>query len=209
MIYFMAADFCGVKTMRLATMCGLVLAVLIGCDNRSTSSNATSPGNQSSQNASVPATMPTTRPAAVFTIDNKEIAFPAAKLVVTKKSTGVEAVLCSDDPPTAIEPTYRGNSFMIEMKLDIDDPADLTSTAWTFQAPKVAPQDSPNGIFLNGTGRELQPLDVKVTFTKQGDDIIASVDGKFLEFEAHDVAAPAETVGVSGKLDAVVSEPPH
>lgn len=154
----------------------------------------------------MPATSPTTRPAAVLTINGSAVQFPPAKLVLTKKAGGLEAILCSDDPPTAIEPNYRGNSFMIEMKLDIDDPADLPSAVWEFKSPSNDLQDSTTGIFLNGARRQMQPSDVKVTFAKEGDVVAASIAGTFLIFESHDVAGPVQKAEVKGKLEAAVKE---
>src|SRR3954468_20644064 len=139
-------------------------------------------------------------------IDGKSVEFPPAKLVITKKAGGLEAILCSDDPPSAIEPNYMGNSFMIEMKLDIDDPAELPTAVWEYKTEKQTPQDSTTGIFLDGARRQMQPADVRVTFERQGDRVVAILGGKFLSFDAHDLAAPVEVVDVKGKLDAVVRE---
>jgi hypothetical protein len=181
---------------------------LFACDKRSASSTPTgsAPTTTSAVAVNAPATMPSTQPAASLDIDGKPIAFPPAKLVITKKAGGLEAILCSDDPPNAIEPNYNGNSFMIEMKLDVDDPADLPSVVWEYKTENQSPQDSTTGIFLNGARRQMQPSDVRVTFERQGDRVVATVGGKFLLFETHDIAAPVQLVDVRGKLDAVVRE---
>jgi hypothetical protein len=182
----------------------VALSLLIGCKKRAASPPAT-PGAATSRPV-ILTTAPTTRPASILTIDNKAIAFPAAKLVLTSKSAGVQVILCSDDPPAAIDPTYAGNSYMLEMVLDIDDPAELPSATWVYQAPNAIPRNSATGIFLDGSRRQMQPLDVKVTFAKQGSNIVATVAGTFLSFDSRDVAAPTQIVNVTGKLDAAVSE---
>jgi len=184
----------------------MILSLAPGCDRRSNTAANTSPTTAPAVAAKTATTAPTSQPAAVLTIDGKSVEFPAAKLVLTKKTSGLEAVLCSDDPPAAIEPGYAGNSFMLEMKLDIDDPADLPTAVWEYKTERREPQDSPNGIFLNGAHQQMQPADVRVTFHKQGDRVVAAVSGKFVQFETHDVAAPVQVVDVAGKLDAGVQE---
>jgi hypothetical protein len=153
-----------------------------------------------------PATQPATQPMASLEIDGKAVEFPPAKLVLTKKAGGMEAILCSDDPPSAIEPNYVGNSFMLEMKLDVDEPAELPTAVWEYKTEKQTPQDSTTGIFLSGARRQMQPADVRVTFERQGDRVVAKVAGKFMLFEAHDVAAPVQLVNVKGDLNASVRE---
>jgi hypothetical protein len=197
----------------------LMMAILgVGCDkgSSSSSSSTSSPpvavnvGPTTTQRvdvtAAIPATAPATQPMATLDIDGKAVEFPPAKLVITKKSGGIDAILCSDDPPNAIQSNYSGNSFMIEMKLDIDDPADLPAAVWEFKTDKREPQDSTTGIFLNGSKRQMQPADVRVTFAKDGDHVVASVGGKFLLFDSTDVSAPVQLVDVKGKLNSVVHE---
>ena len=45
----------------------------------------------------------------------------------------------SQDPPTAIQYSYLGNSFFFEMRLDVDDPTDLPGAVWT---SKVRPRQT-------------------------------------------------------------------
>lgn len=191
------------RLMRRLILPLVALSLPLGCKKR------VSPPASPSGAASRPViltTAPTTRPASILNVDGKAVAFPAAKLVLTSKSAGMEAILCSDDPAAAIDPTYAGNSYMLDMTLDIDDPAELPSAIWTYQAPNAKPRNSATGIFIDGSRRQMQPLDVKVTFARQGADIVATVTGKFLSFDSHDVAAPMQVVNVTGKLDAAVSE---
>jgi hypothetical protein len=220
MVYFASADFSlapgGDERMRRSTIrlvqsaatAAAVCVSLLGCGKHSDSS-ATSDANPPTAPTIVannPTSAPSTQPSASLDIDGKPVAFPPAKLVITKKAGGLEAILCSDDPPNAIEPSYNGNSFMIEMKLDVDDPAELPTAVWEYKTEKQSPRDSTTGIFLSGARRQMQPSDVRITFEKQGDRVVATVGGKFLLFEAHDIAAPVQVVDVKGKLDAAVRE---
>jgi hypothetical protein len=196
-----------------------VLALGAGCDKGSSSSSSSSrsassppvavnvaPATEPMAAIAAPATVPATQPMATLDIGGNAVEFPPAKLVITKKSGGIDAILCSDDPPNAIQSNYAGNSFMIEMKLDIEDPADLPTAVWEFKTDKREPQDSTTGIFLNGSKRQMQPADVRVTFAKDGDHLVASVGGKFVLFDSTDVSAPVQLVDVNGKLNAVVHE---
>jgi hypothetical protein len=185
-----------------AALC-IAAAQFTGCGRDATAPTQTSPTTAPSASA-VPAA--TTRPAAVLNIGGKPTQFPSAKLVLTKKPGGINAMLCSDDPPNAIESNYAGNSFMLDMKLDIEDPQEIESAVWMFKAPDREPQDSTNGIFLNGARRQMQPADVKITFEKHGDQVVASLSGQFLLLDSHDVTAPSQPVDVSGQLNAVVLE---
>jgi hypothetical protein len=180
----------------------MLSAQLIGCD-RGTSTSSPPVVIAPIADAS---TQPTTLPSAVLNIDGKPTQFPSAKLVLTKKSGGIRALLCSDDPATAIESNYAGNSFMLDMKLEIENPQDLASAVWQFKTVNQGTHNSTNGIFLNGARRQMQPADVKVTFEKDGDQVVASLSGQFLLLDSHDTGAAPKTVDVSGRLSAVVLE---
>jgi len=189
------------RTNRICAAAVLIIAAqLAGCDR----GGSTSAPPAAAAPIATATTQPTTLPAAVLNIDGKPTQFPSAKLVLIKKTGSINAILCSDDPPTAIESTYVGNSFMLDMKLDIENPQDLPSAVWQFKATNREPHNSTNGIFLNGARRQMQPADVKVTFEKQGDQVVASLSGQFLQLDSHDAAAEPKTVDVNGRLNAVV-----
>jgi hypothetical protein len=170
--------------------------LLAACDNRSKTSSEPSPADS-------PATLPATQPSALLDIDGQSVQFPPAKLTLTKDGDGMDAVLSSDDPPAGSDPA---NSFMFEMKLDAQEVDDLPAIAWNFKAPDDQPQDSTTGILVAHGRRQMQPLEVKVTFQKQGDRILAKITGKFLAFDPQDSTAPSTTVNVNGTLDASVQE---
>jgi hypothetical protein len=179
------------------TRTGLLLAIfailLCGCDDRSKTSSDAAP------TTSPAATAPTTRPLSVLKIDGESAVFPPAKIIITKSAGGLDAVLCSDDAP-------GDNSFAFEMKLDVESTEDLPSIAWDFKAPDDRPQDSTAGIFMAGGRRQMQPVDVKVSFEKQGERILARLAGKFVAFDPQDANAPEKIVDVQGTLDALVQE---
>jgi hypothetical protein len=190
------------------------ILVLTSCDNK--------------QAATIPTTAPVTvatattkpsdtiypppqypaRPPAVMTLNGRDIAFPAAKLLVLGKTPGGLTVrLCSDDPPTSIDAGYTGNSFVFDMRLPVDTVAALPLAAWDFKSQSAPQNDDDTGIFLHGYRHEqLHPADVHITFQKDGDDILAYVAGNFLHVDTHNPIAPPETVQINACLRSLVSE---
>jgi hypothetical protein len=194
-----------------ATAVGAVLVIVLagagGCNRHddSASDASTRPAGPAAV-ASVAATRPTTRPAATLTVDSRPLSFPAARLVVTRKADGVDVVLCSDDPPTAIQYNYAGNSFYFEMRLDVDDVSNLPGAVWIDKVPDRQAQDTPNGIFLNGARWQLQPADVRISFERRGEQLLANLSGRFVAVDSHDPAAVPRSLNVDGSLVAVVQE---
>lgn len=151
-----------------------------------------------------PVTAEPSRPMSSILIDGTSVPFPAARLVVgRRRGGGVSAVLCSDDPPAAIEPTYAGNSFMFPMKLDVSRASELPLATWEFR-PDAA--DDATGIFLHGARETLRPSQVTVTFRKDGDDVLIYLNGSFLRFDPHDPIATPETVNASACLRTTMSD---
>lgn len=201
-------------------------ALLAGCDRRSTSVNSNAPAPQSSATAAdngVPQTAPanidsadakvasavTTMPATVsFTVhegaDDRLFEFPRARLRITKEGDKCAAVLYSDDPKTAINPDYTGNSFFLRMKLDVEDPQNLTGVDWRFKALNSDHDETGDGIFLNGTRIHLQPSDILVTFDGGGKSVQVVVAGQFLKFDNNDSNRLPIFVGVRGEFPATV-----
>jgi len=75
---------------------------------------------------------------------------------------------------------------------------------WTYKVPDHQAADSPDGIFLNGARRQLEPAEVRVAFERRGDQVVANLSGRFLVMEERDPGAPPRSVQVSGALDALV-----
>lgn len=138
------------------------------------------------------------RPLSTMTIDGKDVAFPAARLLLSRRrGGGLSAVLCSDDPPAAIEQAYAGNSFMFPMALNVSGPAELPQATWEFD-PGTA--DDATGVFLHGSRDRLRPSDARITFRKDGDDVLAYLEGVFVRFDPHDPIAAPERIPVYAAL---------
>src|SRR5207245_2377948 len=116
-----------------------------------------------------PTTLPATRPAvSKIMIDGREFSFPAARLVLQQSEPTVDLLLFSDDPPDALSATYAGNRYYFELKLDIDDLEKLAASDVHWKAASIERVDAPDGIFLDGDKRMLQPYDLRVAFSQTG-----------------------------------------
>ena len=193
-----------------ALLAGTILtSAIAGCDdpNSSAVKPTTKPAAvvAANQPAEAPATVAAypMKPPSVLSIDNRDVPFPAAKLaVIGRGSGGYTLLLCSDDPPTAIDPGYAGNSYQLYMRLPIDRLADLPGCTWDF---KPADDDSNDGIFLHGFREQLHPIDVHVLFQKDGDELFISLSGHCLRNDTRNPAAPPQRVTLNAYLH--TSEP--
>jgi hypothetical protein len=186
------------------------VASSIGCDRRAATTSAdaqstsptTAPADATSGN--IPATNPaSTQPrVAMMLINGRQVEFPPAKLVLRAKGGQVYALLYSDDPPTALEPDYRGNSFYFEMTLDVPDPSQLASAQWMYRAPDSERSDTDQGIFLNGRHQHLQPLNIMIEFDNATAPVKTYLSGQFLRYdEDKDPTIPGQLVPVQAELD--------
>jgi hypothetical protein len=133
----------------------------------------------------------TTQPAATqaakkvshMTINGVWVEFPVAKLIVRKEGDKLSALLCSNDPPEVINPDYQGNRYSFEMTLDaVDDIKNIAEAEFRYKGTSAQSEDTPNGIFLDGDRQHLEPYDIQVVFDKDGDHLIAHIQGQFLYF---------------------------
>lgn len=157
------------------------------------------------------ATMPiaSTEPTpAIVMIDDQRIEFPPAKLRLQLRDDKVSALLMSDDPPSAINPGYTGNSFYIEMTIDdVDDISNVPGAVVMYQSPQSTERlDSPNGIFLEGGRKQLQPQQVKVEFESAGAKMAVRITGNFTLFDTQDETIPPRQVPVTARLLATVKK---
>jgi hypothetical protein len=190
----------------------LLLCLIVGCERTPvTTAPATAPATDPT--AAVPASAhPTTDPAStqpresVMTIDGRRVVFPPARLVLKTRSGQVHATLHSDDPPAAIRDDYTGNSYYLEMPLDVDSPEQLAETKWTFKAPSSERSDTVSGVYLDGRKQHLQPFDVAAEFEQQpSGPVKVYLTGQFLLFGAEDdPTAPGQIVLVDAELEAAV-----
>ena len=157
---------------------GLVaLWLLVGCERRPAAGPSTGgdgDGNSSAAAAS-PATRPATGPATtapaevVLTIEGAVEVFPPARLRLDEQDDRVVALLFSDDPPAALNEDYDGNSFYLQLPLDVASAAEIGAATYQFKADTSEKSDGPHGIFLQGSKWHLQPEDVRIVFRVPGD----------------------------------------
>jgi hypothetical protein len=148
-----------------------------------------------------PTTLPATRPTiSKIMIDGREFSFPAARLVLQQSEPTVDLLLFSDDPPDALSATYAGHRYYFELKLEIDDLAKLAASDMHWKAASIERVDAPDGIFLEGDKRLLQPYDLRVAFSQTGNIYTIELGGQFLLFNAKEEATAPKTVLVRGTL---------
>lgn len=212
----------------------LALAVLFGgCDkppdrtlpapgtDPTVSTSATQPATAPAEPMTHPATAPSaespgaatqaaaTLPAhAYLLVDGRPVEFPAAKIILTRKSDRLRARLFSDNPKSALEDDYAGHSFYFDVPLE-PDPEQPGQWVWRYKSPDSEASDSPNGVYLNGLKTHLQPFDVLVTADgaaapRVGVEIVPM--SQFRAFEKGAPPAASRLVMVSGKLSAEVVE---
>jgi len=187
----------------------VLAALLIGCERSQTAGPATQPaGNPQTSAAHIaPATAPTTGPIvrapSILLIDQKPLTFPPALVQLRSRDGQLTAILMSDDPKDAIEDNYHGNSFYIEMPLEIADGKDLANYEYRYTAPSSDRTDTPNGIFLDGNRIQLEPASIQVTFSA-GEEGAMSVKlaGNFQRYETRDDSVSPSQVHVMAQLDA-------
>jgi hypothetical protein len=148
-----------------------------------------------------PSTLPVTRPAvSKISIDGREYSFPAARLVLQQSEPTVDLLLFSDDPPDALSASYAGHRYYFELKLEIDDLAKLAASDMHWKAASIERVDAPDGIFLEGDKRMLQPYNLRVAFSQTGNVYTIELGGQFLMFNSKDEATAPKTVAVRGTL---------
>jgi hypothetical protein len=152
-----------------------------------------------------PAAVPETKPAepvlAFLMLDGLGAHFPPTKLMIHDEGGGrVRVELFSDLPKSAIK-EYDGNELYFEMDLkDAAGPQEIDGATWRYKSTSSDRSDSPNGIFLDGQRRHLQPDDVLLKFERRGGQLLAQIMGQFRAFEPGTPDALAPFVGVRGEL---------
>jgi hypothetical protein len=142
-------------------------------------------------------------PLSFIAVNQQLYEFPRARLRVQRKDDEVLALLFSDDPANREDEAHTGHSFYFEMRLDIDDPAELSDVLWTWRASSAERAESPNGIFLNGWRQHLQPMDVEAAFEPHPDlpdRLVLHLAGRFLMFHTRDRVQSPVWVAVDGRL---------
>jgi hypothetical protein len=181
----------------------LAAALSIGCDSKD---GTTAVPSAPVTPATAPATQaadivaPTTQPSQLL-VDGKAYEFPPAKLRVSKTDGHVVARLYTNDPKAAMADDYHGNGYDLVMQLDdIDSPAEIYNSVWTFKAVSHDSPGTPYGIFLDGIHLQLTPAMVTAHFI--GDSLMVRVDieGQFTRLNQTDPTDTPHAVYVSGRL---------
>ena len=158
--------------------------------------------------AAVAAKEPTTKPTNSWLwIGGKEYKFPPARLLLQQEQPTVDVLLFSNDPPDALAAGYTGNRFFFQLALNIDDMGKLPGREYEWKAPSLARVDSPDGIFLEGEHKQLQPFEWRVTFAQTGKTLSIAIEGQFAVFSSRDEAGPPHTVPVQGRLTTELEMP--
>lgn len=183
-----------------------IVLIAAGCERTPTARPATQPTGDAQvssariEAANPPATQPVERAPSVVLIDQKPRNFPPAILQLRNRDGQLVAVLMSDDPKSAIDDNYHGNSFYLEMPLEISDAKDLPGYVYRYVAPTSERTDAPDGIFLDGTRLQLQPQNVQAKFDGDEGSLVVIVSGQFLEFETREETTLPQRVSVIAKL---------
>lgn len=183
----------------------IAICLIVGCEKRSVTSATTAPATAPVADA-LPVAATTQPQTAYMLIGGRRVEFPPAKLALRNNGGQVLALLYSDDPPHAIEDSYTGNSFYLEMILDVPDAAHLAGARWTFKAPDSERADTDSGVYLNGRKKHLQAFDVVVEIDGSSSPVRVWLSGQFRQFESgQDPTVPGQIVGVSAELSAELS----
>lgn len=194
----------------LSATCVFAMIANNGCDRR----DAKHPSTDTTATTiapAIPATNPSTqladaamkRPPVAMRIEDKRVEFPPAKLRVGASDGKVIALLYSDDPKDALKDQYAGNSFYFQMELDADEVKNFADSDWRFKATSNEQTDSPYGIFLDGHRKQLQPVEVSITFEPAGgDETLITVSGKFLLVSVDDATQPSRLVQLLAEFNA-------
>jgi hypothetical protein len=190
------------KMMRAALIL-LLLVLLAGVGACERPGSDRSPAAGPTQPAAAAPEVPPLPPLSFIAVNQQLYEFPRARLRVQRKDDLVLALLFSDDPANREDEAHTGHSFYFEMRLDIDDPADLSDVLWTWQAASAERAESPNGIFLNGWRQHLQPMDVEAAFEPHPDlpdRLVIHLAGRFLMFHTRDRTQGPVWAAVDGRL---------
>jgi hypothetical protein len=188
------------------------IVVGLGCNRAQTASTATQPSTNAQPSAvtiepaTAPATEPVARAPSVILIDQKPASFPPALLQIRDRDGQLTAILMSDDPKDAINEDYHGNSFYIEMPLEVTDVKDLPNFVYRYSSPSSEKTDSPNGIFLDGNRLQLQPSSMQARFSGDDSSMTVVLSGQFLQFPTREETTEVKHVAVVGQLQAVVKQ---
>ncbi len=116
------------------------------------------------------------------------------------------ALLYTQDPPTAINNDYSGNSFYLKMPLkNAASPGLLDGEEWRYKAESSdRTEDSKYGIFLQGLRYHLEPQDVLVKIDGKGTEMRVRIAGQFLTYDSTNRSELGAITPVSGEFTATL-----
>jgi len=166
---------------------------------------------------SIPATQFAMAPVSAMLLDGTPTLFPPPRVSIDQHDGGLFLVLFSTWPQKT--PAFRStgtqsasvagdgdddNSFIFNVRLDVSSTDEINGAQWHFKAPDRERLEDPCGIFLDGAREQLQPYDAQILFWRQGNKVLAKIQGRFLQFSATGTQAADQCVVVSGMVQAVV-----
>jgi hypothetical protein len=191
------------------------MIAVAGCNKDQSAASGNAPASNAPEVAEAPATQPATAPSnqtptattqgvpAYIAVDDHRYEFPPAKLVWDPKDGRAMATLYSDDPRSALENKYLGNSFFLQMDMEPGaDGKSIDGARWTYNAPGSNRIESPTGIFLQGDRWQLQPVKVTAELGQDASDqkITAYIVGEFLMFDSTVDSDQGKIVQVAARL---------
>jgi hypothetical protein len=193
----------------------MLVLLFIGCDRSAKSPSAPTAAAPAATapagHTAIPATtQASTRPTESFMkINGRLMAFPRARLKVEDDGPHLNVLLFSDDPPQAIKDDYNGNSFYLQMVLDVADLKDLHLATWRHQARSQEREDTPFGIYLSGRKAQLQPYNVNASFSPgEHNTSIVHVWGNFLMWNNAEATELPQSVSLNADLPVQVEAEP-
>lgn len=193
-------------TARWAAIFMMGAALAAGCDRSPARRSGGGRPGASREPQTMPALSPlATRPApSSLAIAGREAVFPPARIVVLHEQPHLDLLVVSDDPRDALHPSYRGNRYYLSLRVENATLASLVQVEWRARAPSMERRDVPDGIFLDGNRRQLQPYDVRFGLEKQGEELVVAIEGQFTMFDNEQTMSLPQLVPVEGVLRAAV-----
>jgi hypothetical protein len=177
----------------------LMLCCGIGCgrqdDPASSPVHATGP-------TTTPATTRAAASASFLTIGSVTYEFPPARIRIARKDDTLFVQLYSQDPAGgAVDDNNVANGYYFDMSAEAPGNASLSSAPMLLTGPADERPESPNGISIEGSAKQLKPVDVRFDFDPpEGDRVTVHISGKFAVFIGPTSATPSEIVTVTATL---------
>jgi hypothetical protein len=167
----------------------ILIGVLLGGCKRTSPSNHTT---------AAPGARVVAMPPANLEIDGKAYAFGPVHISVQAIGGALSIQITA---PAADEDDANGLNFDFLLD-DVDSPADLSGASWHYVSDSNERSESVNEISLAGRSIVLEPSDITVSFEREGDGDVITIDGQFNWYEPADATAAKTSVAVSGRISA-------